>query len=67
MLVAKYKTKKDLKNSVGTRFRYEETSMFGNEFPSNGTGKVVVVGPGAYDRKWYAEVWVENFNVTKVK
>ncbi len=64
MLVATYKTKKSLKESKGKTLRFQETSMFGLEYRS--TGKFPVVGPGAYDRKWYAEVTVENDIITKV-
>ena len=59
-----YKTKKQLKESVGKKLRYSETSMFGPEYVS--TGKVTLVGPSAYERKWYATVTVENDIITKV-
>jgi len=65
MLVARYKTKKALKESIGQRLRYEETSMMGSEFRPNGI--LHVVGPGAYDRKWYAMVTMENRLITKVE
>ena len=64
MLIATYKTKKLLKESIGKRLRFQETSMFGNEYVS--TGKFCVVGPGAYDRKWYAEITMENDLIKKV-
>lgn len=64
MLVARYKTKKDLKNAVGKELRFEETSMFGSEYKS--TGKFPVVGPSAYERKWYATVVMENDLIVKV-
>ena len=64
MLVATYKTKKLLKESIGKRLRFQETSMFGNEYVS--TGKFCAVGPGAYDRKWYAEITMENDLIKKV-
>jgi hypothetical protein len=65
MLVANYKTKKDLKAAVGKPLRHTETSMFGAEFKDN--GNFVVVGPSAYDHKWYAAVTMENGLVKKVK
>jgi hypothetical protein len=65
VLVANYKTKKDLKAAVGKFLRYTETSMFGPEFKDNGS--FAVVGPSAYDRKWYAAVTMENGLVKKVK
>lgn len=58
MLVARYKTKKELKESIGRSLRYEETSMFGEEYRSD--GRFPVVGPGAYERKWYATVTMEH-------
>lgn len=64
MLVATYKTKKALKESIGKTLRYQETSIFGSEYKS--TGKFPVVGPGAYNRKWYAEVTMENNKIKKV-
>lgn len=64
MLVARYKTKKLLKSSVGQDLRYEETSMFGPEYKDNGTFSVV--GPGAYERKWYAEVTMVNGKIQRV-
>jgi hypothetical protein len=65
MLVARYKTKKDLKESVGKKLMYLETSMFGEEY--RGTGKFPVVGPGAYERKWYASVTMENDVIKRVE
>lgn len=59
-----YKTKKDLKASVGKQLRYVETSMFGAEFRPNGSN--TVVGPSAYNRKWWANVTCENGIIKKV-
>lgn len=64
MLSARYATKKLLKESIGKSLRYEETSMFGEEYKPN--GKFCVVGPSPYDRKWYAEVIMENGLIKKV-
>jgi len=36
MIIVNYKSKKDLKNSIGQKLDYTETSMFGNEYKSNG-------------------------------
>jgi hypothetical protein len=65
MLAANYKTKKALKETIGQRLRYTETSMFGAEYKDN--GKFCVVGPSAYDRKWYAEITMENGLIKSVK
>jgi len=64
MLVANYKTKKSLKESIGQSLLYTETSMFGAEYRAN--GKFCVVGPSAYQRKWYAEVTMANGKIAKV-
>lgn len=64
MMAAHYKTKKELKASVGKSLRYEETSMFGAEYREN--GKFAVVGPGAYERKWYAQVTMKDGKIAKV-
>lgn len=64
MLAATYKTKKLLKESVGKSLRYEETSMFGEEYKSDGS--FAVVGPAPYIRKWYATVTMEKGLIKKV-
>ena len=64
MLGALYKTKKELKENVGKNLKYQETSMFGNEYKRNGT--FCVVGPSPYSRKWYATVTMENDRIKKV-
>ena len=64
MLVATYKTKKSLRESIGKELNYQETSMFGLEFDPD--GEFPVVGPGAYERKWYASVIMENGLIKKV-
>lgn len=65
MMVASYKTKKELKANIGKALRYVETSMFGPEYRDNGT--FAVVGPGAYERKWYAQVTMRDGIIAKVK
>ena len=65
MIAALYKTKKLLKESVGKRLVYQETSLFGSEFKTN--GEFPVVGPGAYDRKWYATVVMKDGIIEEVK
>ena len=59
-----YKTKKDLKASVGNTLRYNETSMFGPEYKSD--GEFCVVGPSADQRKWFATVTMKNNIIHKV-
>ena len=64
MLVAKYKYKKDLKDSIGKSLKYQETSIFGEEYKYN--GRFAVVGPAAYNRKWYGEVTIKNGLIARV-
>ena len=59
-----YKTKKALKECVGKPLRYSETSMFGPEYKAD--GKFAVVGPSAYERKWWAEVTMKEGKIVKV-
>jgi hypothetical protein len=66
MMGALYKTKKALKESIGKKFRYQETSAFGTEWKAN--EMLTVVGPSPYERKWYANVWVSEDNtIMRVK
>jgi len=64
-----YKSKKELKECVGQRLRYEETSLFGPEYPTDGTGTVVVArrphlaGGG---REFFASVTLEDHIIKKV-
>lgn len=64
MMGASYRTKKDLKAAIGKPLRYVETSMVGAEYRPD--GKFCVVGPSPYERKWYAEVTMENGLIKKV-
>ena len=66
MMGAPYATKKALKESIGTPFRYIETSLFGPEYKPNGSN--TVVGPDPYTaRKWYATVTCRDGIITGVK
>jgi hypothetical protein len=64
MMVARYKTKKELKAAIGQPLRYEETSLFGEEYRADGS--FCVVGPGAYERKWFAQVTMKADRIAKV-
>ena len=60
-----FKTKKELKEAVGTEPRFIETSFFGLEY--KGDGKYTVVGPDPYRaRNWYATVVISNGLISKV-
>ena len=64
MMGATYPTKKALKENVGERLRYVETSLFGPEYQSD--GKFTVVGPSPQIRKWFAEVTLRDDIIVKV-
>jgi hypothetical protein len=68
MLVFNYASKKDLKASVGKPLRYIETSMFGEEYKTNGmlTGanRPHITGQG---REFFANVTMENGLIKGVK
>jgi hypothetical protein len=65
MMGALYKTKKALKEAIGEKLRYEETSLFGSEYDDDMSG-VAMVGPSPLKRKWYAQVWLTDGLITKV-
>lgn len=66
MIAANYKTKKDLKNAIGREFQYTETSLHGAQWKPD--TMLTVVGPSAYERKWYAQVWCDaSGKVVRVK
>jgi hypothetical protein len=64
MMGARYQTKKELKAAIGQPLRYVETSMFGEEYKSNGT--FCVVGPDPRIRKWFASVTMKDGLIAKV-
>jgi hypothetical protein len=64
MMGASYPSKKALKENIGKPLRYEETSMFGNEYKPDGT--FCVVGPSPTSRKWFASVTMKNGLIAKV-
>ncbi len=60
-------TKKSLKQKIGQVASdvLVETSMDGPELRDNMKGEAIV-GPGPYDRKWYAQVTIKDCLITKV-
>ena len=62
MLVLHYTTKKALKNAIGQRLRYTETSMFGDEYLPNGT----FTGCNHPKRSWFAQVTMEEGKIKRV-
>lgn len=61
MIVAGFKTKKKLKAAKGTYIagNLYDPSVFGGKDLDNLTNEPVV-GPGAYERKWYAQITTVN-------
>ena len=69
MSVTGYKSKKELKESIGKPLCYEETSMFGLEYKETGSF-VVAHRPyitGLSGREFFATVTMENNLISKVK
>lgn len=68
MLVFNYESKKVLKESIGKPLRYIETSIFGNEYLSDGvlTGanRPHITGKG---REFFAQVTMKNGLIERVK
>ena len=63
MLTLHYKTKKDLKNSIGQSLKFSETSMFGDEYNANGT----MTGCNHPKRSWYAFITTKDGKIASVK
>ena len=66
-MIAEYPSKKELKNNIGKRLKYIETSLFGPEYKSNG---VIVVANRPHitglGREFFAKVTMENDLIKKV-
>ena len=68
MLILNYKSKKELKEQVGKRLDYTETSVFGAEYKSDG----IIVGSNRphstnnKGREFFAEVSLKNNLIKKV-
>jgi len=67
MIVFNYKSKKELKENVGNSLKFIETSLFGNEYVSNGTmtgaNRPHITGIG---REFFAQVTMKNNLINKV-
>jgi hypothetical protein len=68
MIIFAYPSKKVLKENIGERLEYIETSMFGPEYLPNGTltgaNRPHITGLG---REFFANVTLVNGIITKVK
>lgn len=66
-LVVRYNTKKELKEAVGQRLKYTETSMFGPEYTDTGTltvaGRPHITG---MKREFFAQVTMQAGVIQKV-
>lgn len=66
-MLALYPSKKELKAAVGQRLKYQETSLFGNEYRSNCVLTVAnrphITGIG---REFFAQVTVKDDVIVKV-
>jgi hypothetical protein len=63
-----YRTKKELKGAVaaGERVTVYQPGPFGGQPPK--TGKITLEGPHYPEpHRWYAEAWLENGYIVKVK
>ena len=68
MMILHYKSKKELKENVGKPLMYQETSMFGPEYQSDGTfcGSNRPSITGIKGREFFAEVTMKNNLIAKV-
>jgi hypothetical protein len=68
MIIFNYPSKKVLKENIGKRLDFIETSMFGPQYISNGTltgaNRPHITGIG---REFFANVTLENDIIVKVK
>lgn len=56
-----YKTKKELKNNIGSKLDYSETNIFKDEYKENG----IVIGCDV-NRKWFAKITIKNNIIERV-
>ena len=68
MIVLNYESKKQLKDSIGQKLKYNDTSVFGPEYNENsilyGSNRPHLTG---YKREFYAAVTLKNGIIEKVK
>ena len=68
MMLFNYKSKKVLKENIGNNLDYTETSMFGEEYKSNGVfcGSNRPHITGIKGREFFANVTIRNDKIVKV-
>ena len=68
MMILNYESKKQLRENIGKELDYTETSMFGNEYKSNGSfagcNRPHITG---YKREFFAEVIMQDDKIKEVK
>ena len=71
MMVLNYNSKKQLKENIGKNLNYTETSMFGNEYKSNGTfcgsNRPQIPEYGNSGREFFAQVTMLKDLIVQVK
>ena len=69
MMLFNYKSKKELKENIGNHLDYTETSMFGEEYRSNGVfcGSNRPHITGIQGREFFAEVVMRDDKIVSVK
>jgi len=67
-LLALYPSKKNMKENIGQKLMYQETSMFGPEYQSNGE-LIVCNRPHMtfIGREWFGQVTLKDDVIVKVK
>ena len=68
MLLTGYKSKKELKESIGQALSYQETSFFGEEFKADGSfaGAHRPAVTGLPGREFFASITMANGLIAKV-
>tara|TARA_R100000808_G_C2152257_1_gene161581 strand:- start:4698 stop:4904 length:207 start_codon:yes stop_codon:yes gene_type:complete len=68
MMILNYESKKQLKENIGKKLSYTETSIFGKEYKSNGSfagcNRPHITG---FKREFFAEVTMENDLIKRVE
>ena len=68
MMILNYESKKQLKENIGNKLNYTETSMFGKEYKSDGSfagcNRPHITG---YKREFFAEVTMKDGLIEGVK
>ncbi len=70
MMILNYESKKQLKENIGNRLKYTETSFFGEEYKSNGSFAGCnrpSLPEGTGTREFFAEVTMVDDLISEVK